>query len=396
MGEGKLIKIGNYLPKNFYTGQYYKDTDFYGDQVPPDGTGTTDYLLNLTITGGGSTADKNTTKSIYGAFGSANVVAAKNCYFFKPQIDYNNGNPRYSYGCSEETAATMTAQSYRQTGIDVISDHIKKVSAPTTITYYVAGVGIQPWHNKPQNDTFQGYWITTMLTHMYRYVPNAYKKYISDEELATSYPVTDINGTEIGKLQVLGAINKREAAFSVRGDGDVDSTFTRYHNLTTWRLPQLIPEKRAQGYIILQEQATNQLYFIDPDESPELNAIFEQQGGAAVAQEINDNYATYADQLITEDNFRFELQNPSGRWCVFDGNTNTGYLSNKKGDIYKNQNDRREVAYTNFNFSNGNLALASPTQGRLKNATGADSWFNCNASYILPNGGFGDDMKFNW
>ena len=394
VGEGKLIKIGNYLPQKLYTDGYYNNSAFYGEQITPNGRGTTDYLLNLTITG---SSNKAAVKSIYeDHYGSDHVVPSNKCFFFKPRIEVNNNTPQYSLICSEETAAGMTTEKYRTVGIGVISDYITKVSTPDTITYYIAGVGIQPWHNKPQNDTFQGYWTTTMLTHMFRFVPNAYEKYISREELNVGTPIYDMNDEKVGTLEVLGVIDKREAAFSIDGGNPLD-TFSLENNRTTWRLPQLIPEKKAQGYIILKEQATQEYYFVDPDLSPELKTIYDNAGGGeqgerAVVDAINNNYATYADQLLTEDNFRFELQNPSGRWCVFDGNTSYAYDNNKKGDVYVKQSNRREVAYTTFTYSDGKFVLSSPTQGRKLNIR---NWSDCKASYILPNGGF-NDMKFSW
>lgn len=387
IGEGKLIKIGNYLPKNF--ANYYTDKSYYDQQKVPSGARPTDYLLNLTITG---STHKSTVKSIYGgSLGSGNIVPWEQCYYFSPVVNSKNS---YSFAHNSETSDMLSAADYRERGFSVIADYISNDTTPTSITYFIAGVGIKPWHNTEPNTLFQGYWATTVLTHMYRYIPVDFESYIDPAALADAYTVYK-DGFKIGSLQCLGAVNKREQAFSIDGGAATD-TFVLSGG-TTWRLPQLNPQKEVAAYLIYTEELSQITYFIDPN-APDshLATVYNDGGIEAVTEELNTNYEDYIDggqyasELMTVNDVKIQLRYPSGVWCVFDGNSSVNHGSNV--DTYRKQKDRREVAYTGFNFVDGNLEFVSPYKGR---EIGQSSFVSIDPSdNLLPNGYNG--MNFRW
>ena len=395
IGTGKLIKIGNYLPQNFYyypaSGtKYYQNPDFYGEQKVPNGSNTTDYLLNFTITG---SVDTVATKDIYGNFGAGNVVPANRCFLFTPKI---TGPGSYSLECTGKVSTSLNEQDYLDLGYDIIGDYIEKDTQYDTITYFVAAVGIQPWHNNTGNQNFQGYWSNTCLTHMFRYIPKRLKNYITDQEYADAHKIIR-NGVEIGALQVLGKLNKQEKAFSVNGPGHLDSD-TFVVSGTTWRLPQLIPEKTVSGYLICQEMISRTIYFVNIYNSPTLLSIYNNPDPVAggvngVITELNNNYQDYINDsnvMMTDENIKLELSSPSGTWTVFDGNSSVDYDNNQ--NIYTKQTNRREVANTDFIFENNNLSLNN-ANGR---AIGERQFRTIDPTYILPDVVNATTMAYNW
>lgn len=387
IGEGKLIKIGNYLPKTFYSGGYYEDASYYAEQRVPDNSRTTDYLLNLTITGSNH---KGVVSDIYGGLGSSNQVSSSECYYFTPVI---NGKNSYRLACDRKVSSSMNATSYAEQGWNVIRDYIVRDTTPTKITYYIGAVGIKPWHNTTNHTLFQGYWASTILTHLYRYIPSELEDYLPDEEIAAGEPVLNDSGSKIGTLQTLGIVNKEEKAFTVNGNDAFAIS-----GGTTWRLPQLIPEKTVAGYLTYIETTSGITYFVDPSKNSTLNTAYQTNGIAGVTNELNTNYADYigTDVLMTKDNIKVELTDPRGTWTVFDGNSNVNYNNNV--DIYKKQTDRREVAYLDFYFSpisgtsTRSMNFSSVSMGR---SIRQGSFSPCNPYITLP-AASSSTMEFSW
>lgn len=388
LGEGKLIKIGNYLPATFTN--YYTNSDYYGEQLAPNWR-STDYLLNLTITG---SSHKSTVSAIYGGhLGSTYVIPSQSCLLYVPRI---SSSGKYSFeeykttdtdGTTEVKASPskMNTEKYKNLGNSVILEYLKNGEAPSVITYYIAGVGIRPWHNTTSHDLFQGYWSTTMLTHMFRYIPIALEKYFEPEDLQGGQNAYDKNGKRIGTLHCLGAVNKREEKFDINSQ----TTFATSGG-TTWRLPQLFPERKIAEYLTYVEQTSELTYFVDLSRTSPLKTAYENNGISGVTQELNNNYSdyinlspsdTYYGVVMTDEGLRPTFHNPSGLWAVFDGNSNANY--NRNHDTYTKTPDRREVAYVNFNFSSAGMQLDNDTSyGRSKEQSNFARVTN--ADIILP------------
>ena len=387
MGSGKLIKIGNYLPQNFHTlpNNFDQKPSYYGMQLTPNGTHETDYLLNMTITAPNNSTGLENVRRIYGGIGSSNIVSANSCYLYKTKITVNGNNISYSPECTNQTPAQMTEEKYKKLGRTVIKDYLEKVSLPDKITYYIAGIGIKPWHNGSGNDTFQGYWQENMLTHMFRFVPEAFKKLINT---SNSTPI-EKNNTVKGYLQVLGRLDKKEKRFGV--NGSVESTFKKI--ATTWRLPQLTPEVNAQSYITIKDSVTNKNYFVDLSASAELTSVFENGGINAIVDVFNNanSYDLYSKYLYDEETVKFQLNNPSGLWVVFDGN-DASTIGNRRGTGHSYAGGhQREVAYITFKFTESILSLnEGQGRNRIKN-----EFVEINGSTILPNSGV-TNMIYTW
>lgn len=389
IGIGKLIRIGNYMPTKFYSynrTSYYLNPSYYAEQKVPDASRTTDYLLNLTCTG-----DKDTqydiVKGIYNNhLGASNVINSGDCYLYTPKV---LGPSNYILECNKIRANDMKASDYLELGYNVISDYIINDTQYDTITYFVAAVGIKPWHNTGQSSqNFQGYWSDTILTHMFRYIPTRLKNYISDIEYANAHKVIKNNG-EIGVLQNLGILNKSEKAFNINGvPGFVTPPATR----TTWRLPKLIPETTISGYLIYRDTTTNIIYFVNLNASEDLQTAYNNHGIAGVTAKLNGNYQNYighSDIMRTDAEIQVELSSPSGVWTVFDGNTDAGIAKNRY--LYTEQNEYREVADTEFTFTDSILHFGT-AYGRNMNTLNFGS---IDGNIILPSTNF-QNMNFNW
>ena len=384
--DGKLIKIGNYLPSKFSDNEgnsntkYYEDSDYYGLQKNPEG-GNTDYLLNYTITGPGQDED-HAVSNIYGGLGSYNQVPSSKCTLYIPILDNNAIRLREG-----GVPSSMDETSYKNLGIDIITNYIKFKEQPSNITYYIAAVGISPWHNTPRDSGFQGYWPTNMLTHAFRYVPNKYKKYLTDTEIASSIQVKNKNDVTIGLLECLCKIDKKEAIFLVNAHQAFEN------NNGTWRLPQLYPETTIGSYWAYIDRIEKQTYFIDKNEL--INDGYQgtpthDNVETALNDNNNVNHSIVINNLKTESDLRNTLAIPSGHWAVFDGHSDVGYNSNEK--IYTSDPDRREVGYAHVQFSRQNGAEISGEYGRQMTT---NNFSLMNQGTILPNSG-ASNMVYSW
>lgn len=346
IGDGRLIKIGNYYPTNYVDNYSNK----CGLQSNPEGD-ITDYAMNIT-------AKLTTTNEINDAYGGSGSGLAKNstqCKFLVPKVAKNLNNVDvYSYDTSSPysgfTNAQMTAQNYQAVGYSVIKNYLENLGSriPTAITYFIAGIGINPWHNSVRDTYTQGYWTRNILTHVYVYVPLKYFGYVS----FTDASAVDIGQTS-GKLYCLCPVNKIEAKFG-------GSNYF-YAPITSWRLPQIIPNGNA----------LNTLYFYRNKIDGE---IYVSEYHYTIEQ-LNDHYEDYINNgtLAGKQGIKLQINSLQNAWCVFDGNSSAGKASNVH--IYKRDVDRREVGYLTCVFNNGNSSFdISNKQARAIGDTGFDTY----------------------
>lgn len=374
VGEGRLMKIGNYLPQA--AAPYVENLSYWTDQHNPN-HGLTDYLWNLTITTQKAGADVNVVKSWYNNQWMTQL-SANSCYLYYPVVV--NGILRYA--TDNVLASQWTAANYKTLGQDFIRKYLNNTATPSTITYYIGAVGIKPWHNSQE-----GYYANNVLTHVFRFIPENWEPYVERKP-------DDINiyrgSQRLGIVQTLGEVNKIEKAFIKTVNDDIF-----VNPGTTWRLPQLIPETYVDQLLIYQELLTRKIYFVDRNKDVSLSHLSIDD----LTQRLNAQFDYYVNMgvIMTADEIKIQLREPSGRWEVYDGNS-----QNTTGNthLYKRDNSLREVAYTNFKFdSNSNFTFLNPTRGRMKGdftalANKADGQ-DYGGSIILPDSGF-DNMAFTW
>ena len=381
IGDGSLFKIGNYLPKGYAT--EINNPIYCAEQLNP-GDGLTDYIWNLTIPSYKTGADINLIRSWYDNFGGAYVKPANDCYLYVPTMD--NGNLKQKLLPTKQENTDFHTQDYQDLGYDVISEYIKyKRSIGETINainYYIGAVGIRPWHNGSK----QGYFSTNILTHMYRYIPLQWLPYV---EYQNSEIIT-VNNIPIGALQVLGVVDKIETAF-VSGANEV---FAKPMG-STWRLPQLVPEKHLRELLIYQEGLTGLYYFVDQQKDPSLSNL----SIAELTERLNNQFDYYCQKgvIMTPNDIKDKLRSPSGIWEVYDGE-----VKNTTGNTHGYIRDPRlrEVAYTNFEFDEHNsIIFKTPTRGRILNDMTAlenkQDGMDYNGTVMLPPTGF-NDMELTW
>lgn len=379
IGGGSLFKIGNYLPKDYIT---QIDNPIYcAEQLNPH-QGLTNYIWNLTIPTYKTGADVNLVRSWYGNFGGAYIKPANDCYLYVPTIADDALKQKLLSTKRENT--DFHTQDYQDLGYDVISEYIKykKSIGETidTINYYIGAVGIRPWHN-----SVQGYFATNILTHMYRYIPLQWLPYVEYQESE----VITINSIPIGALQVLGVVNKIETAFTA----GANAVFL--NNGSTWRLPQLVPEKHLKELLIYQEGLTGLYYFVDQQKDPGLANL----SITDLTERLNNQFDYYHQKgvIMAPDDIKQELKEPSGIWEVYDGE-----VSNTTGNTHSYITDPslREVAYTNFEFDEHNsIIFKTPTRGRILNDMTAleakADGMDYDGTVMLPPTGF-NDMELTW
>lgn len=374
IGEGKLIKIGNYLPQR--AAPHVENLSYWTDQHNTNG-GLTDYLWNLTITTQKQGADSNVVKAWYNNQWMTEV-GSNSCYLYYPTVV--NGVLRYA--TNQVLASQYTENNYKKLGQDCLTLYLNHTATPNAITYYIAAVGIRPWHNSRE-----GYYANNILTHVFRFIPEAWEPYIDRKS-------DDINifkdARRIGTLQTLGPINRIEKAFTKSASDDIFANPD-----TTWRLPQLVPETYLDQLLIYKETLTGAIYFVDRNKDSSLAYLSIDD----LTQRINDQFNHYVSTgvIMTANDVRIQLREPSGRWEVYDGN-----VKNTTGNthFYKRDNSLREVAYMNFKFnSNSNFGFVDPIRGRMKGDNTALSakadGQDYGGSIILPYSGF-DNMAFTW
>ncbi len=308
-----LIKIGQYLPKVYntntglQTSTIYTNPEYFSEQLTSS-LGRTSYELNYTPNN----------KSFYSYQGlplsqSEFYVCDASQPCFLRSEDLN----------AKDNPTDTPWEKLRIIGNEVISEFIK-INEIDDISYFMAAVGASPWKNQPNAKPSQGYWISTVLTHMYRFIPHRliafWDKYSITKEQIQRYEF-EING-ELCYLECLGFVGKIERAFG--------GTYNFLLDGTTWRLPELRSyyDKYYNNFLELKDTYDNETkYYLDMAKYPsdsEIKQKFQQAKDAEdwsiFEQYLSDNYDTYADDFLSEISVGENISTLAGLWCVYDGN----------------------------------------------------------------------------
>lgn len=373
VGDGYLLKIGNFLPQGAVERLNDSQTNIIGLQSAPVQNGPTAYLANLTVKG--AAEDVSELESWYGrGLGAGNVVAPYNCHYYVTQFD-EQGNAFYAKDAINNLSNTtdlgymsyfqVTLAFLRQNGWEVVRNFIEHTNfKQTSIAYFIAAVGIRPWHNTAANltngGTFQGYWTDTLLTHAYRFIPAEHSELITTEAIEVVK-----NGSLIGYVECLGEINRTEHSFG--------TVFKQDHG-TTWRLPRLYPEQQVSALIAVEESSSIgvEIKYLDVSSHPELRTAFEQGDYDTIVAYIELNPSELKNESSLKTDY---FENPSGTWSVFDGNVNTtSDPARVVGNMEKfdAENTLRQAVHMDFTFDFAQLGVSwsnSNTRVREWNST---------------------------
>lgn len=392
---GKLIKVANFLPKEFLSANHESDNDLIFEQVTntkiDDQYIKTDYIYNLAIGGkvkangeeiNGVTRVEEIFRRPNTDLGVENTTKDSNeCYLYIPiETKIENGF-KFSYkrydDLQNNPIENISPSMMKDIGIESIVQYIKNHIdsddfEQNEMVYFMGSCGAFPWHNRKANDgqQFESYWTINIMTHIFRFVPEIFKNVLTPEQIAESTSI-EIDGQEIGLLQVLGDLNFQE-------------TFTRFLNnncsgylnnispyrsiIGKWRLPQLFPDNSIANILCIKEQISQTYYYLYvessncPQEIKDAYQIYLQsKDDTELINLLNLNFNIYRNSgcFISEQEAIYNaVQNPSGVWAIFDGyedGTNPNYKNSNYNNIeyYKNNKTSlyKEVARVEFNYN---------------------------------------------
>ena len=358
--KSDLIKIANFLPTNFNNNAYLGDqtTTPFKIQENPNHQNTA-YEINITT--------KSGTQNLYpNGTGSSNKCTRSQCDFFSPlsedgALSVSGGQIQPVYYWAGHQQQELISQ-----GLNVISAYIKTLSTEERdyITYFMAAIGIFPWHNGAvQSGISQGYWSVNLLTHIYRFIPQRLSEFITNVP-TNHYRDIVINGEVVGRLIMMGQIDKQEFAYTVDGD-DVFSDDPG----TTWRLAEVRPayDTKYDTYVEIKETHQNISYYVDvgPNGDADIRNAYNNDSTpnhSDFCAYLSQNYQAKKQYLESSLDISSEISSFDGLWCTYDGN-----ITNNSGNthIYKLNNNVREVGYTYFTFdSNSHLILPTAAQSK--------------------------------
>ena len=310
--QAMLIKIGQYLPKVYKTGynsintsNIYNNPNYFSEQVNSSKQ-VTSYELNYTPN----------QHALYSGTG----LSLPSCDFYV--CDSTATCFKRMEDLNANVTDTDTAWTRLKTiGNEVISEFIHHKNIDK-ITYLMAAIGVLPWYS---DSTGQGYWVSTVLTHMYRFIPhrliNFWDKYGKSKTVDT-YEFT-INGEKC-YLECLGFVGKIETAY------DGTTNFKRL-GATTWRLPELRSyyDHYYNDFLELQDvYDTETEYYLDMSKYPASNPLKQEYDAAIQAHDwtnfeqfLSDHYEEYKDDFLPQIKVGESITTLAGLWCVYDGNT---------------------------------------------------------------------------
>lgn len=313
--QAMLIKIGQYLPKIYKTSTnprnqietstIYNNPNYFSEQVNSSNQ-VTSYELNYTPN----------EHALY----SGNGMSLPSCSFYV--CDSTQTCFKRTEDLNINVTDTDTAWTRLKTiGNEVISEfiHHKNINK---ITYLMAAIGVKPWYSTSAK---QGYWTTTILTHMYRFIPHRlidfWDKYGKSKTVDT-YEFT-INGEKC-YLECLGFVGKIEKAYD-------DTTNFKKIGSTTWRLPELRSyyDQYYNDFLELQDiYDTESEYYLDMSKysssnplKQEYNAAIQAHDWTSFEQFLSDHYEEYKDDFLPQIKVGESITTLAGLWCVYDGNT---------------------------------------------------------------------------
>lgn len=350
----KLIKIGNFLPYTIAEQGKNNDSTIFQEQINPNGEGTTGYIFNLT--------PKQEYSSYYPkGIGPGNTHGYTYCKYYIPN----------DQGTAYERAIVLTSwhgQSIKEvlgrvsginSGGTVIENYLqlqkqKNPDSIDKIIYFMAAIGINPWHN----GSTQGYWENSILTHVFRFIPDR----LSNFQPKPPWGQYKRHIANIGTLEMLGLVSKQERAYTFNDkDGNSQYAFEGQSTQSgTWRLPELRPayDTKYDGYVELKDKHTGDIYFIDIKADEAIKLKYESSKSSndwdILISFINENYDTYKDNIFSIDTLYKSITSFDCIWCTYDGNTedNTNNAHN-----YSKNNKLKEVGYMYFSFESQNMKI---------------------------------------
>ena len=377
--KGRLIKIGNYLPKDFLGDETYLEVDksIIHEQYNSADT-KTDYIYNYSLGFYGDTncpGDiQNRIEQLFGdPPGYDKKLTNEQCNFYVPtgndNLKINLVNRVYNDIVGEESQK-ISKENMKEIGKKVIGTYLlSNIEEQEDIIYFMAAFGAQTWHNNqttasgtPTRCRYQTYWEINVLTDLFMFIPEAYIKNITTLPEGDRYDVINNQEVRIGVLFHLMPLNTQETFTRfLSGSGYGDNNL--YEGTSKWRLPYLIPSSTSQGYAFLNKLGESFVLKIDQatlSTHQELNNLYSAyiqdatlENKYALELHLSKNFTNYSNEgIILKD---MNINSPSGTWCVFDG---------KSGDTSNNEhqykiNQYREVAYTNFNTNNNEISFSN-------------------------------------
>lgn len=422
---GKLIKIANFLPKDFLNNEseQWSDNDIIHEQVvntqdEHQQNIKTDYIYNLAI-GGMEKGDAGIArvKQIFKSdrLGAEATLDSSKCNLYIPIEIKTENDFKYSYQKYDGNSQEVGPEIIKGIGINTVKQYIENhfdELNENEMIYFMGACGAFPWHNTTANSgqLFESYWTINIMTHMFRFVPEIFKDSLTPEQIAEA-EIIEIDDEEIGLLQVLGDLNFQETftRFLKNDYSGYINYSSPYRTVTgKWRLPQLLPDNSISNILCVEEQITQSYFYLFiesptcPQEIKDAYAIYKQSGEQNATELINllnINFATYRDSgclLSEQEAINEAVQSPSGIWAIFDGyenGTNPNYINSSQNNIeyYKNnpESPYKEVARITFNYDLDNGFSFSNAQQRDLNHS------NWRDDHIINEGLNGIIIPFN-